>query len=129
MSIKITQEIFVTKTMLEDLIVTAIEGGSNYWYWLDRNEMDEKLPANGDPLAIRLANRLYDDEGFKLNVYDCQEQEHVLGVITHKSCVDSFEILKDKDPDVFENIVLDNWDANDADCFFQVAVMGEIVFG
>lgn len=129
MSIKITQEIFVTKTMLEDLIVTAIEGGSNSWYWLDRDEMDEKLPANGDPLAIRLANRLYDDEGFKLNVYDCEEQEDVLGVITHKSCVDSFEVLKDKYPDVFENIVLDNWDANDADCFFQVAVMGEIVFG
>lgn len=129
MSIKITQEIFVTKTMLEDLIVTAIEGGSNYWYWLDRSELDEKLPANGDLLAIRLANRLYDDEGFKLNVYDCEEQEDVLGVITHKSCVDSFEVLKDKYPDVFENIVLESWDANDADCFFQVAVMGEIVFG
>lgn len=129
MSIKITQEIFVTKTMLEDLIVTAIEGGSSYWYWLDRDEMDEKLPANGDPLAIRLANRLYDDEGFKLNVYDWEEQENVLGVITHKSCVDSFEILKDKYSHIFENIVLDNWDANDADCFFQVAVMGEIVFG
>ena len=121
MSIKITQEILITKEMLEDLIVTAIEGGSSYWYWLDREEMDSKLPDTDDPLSIRIANSLYDDKDFSLNVYDYEEQGDLLGTITHVSCVKSFKILKDKYPHIFENIVLENWDANDADCFLQVS--------
>jgi hypothetical protein len=129
MKINITQEFEVSRTLLEDLIVTAIEGGSSYWYWLDRDEMDAKLPKTNEPLAMKLADCLYSDKDFSLNVYDDESQEDLLGAITQASCIKAFEILKEKYSWVIENIVLENWDANDADCFFQVAVMGEIVFG
>ena len=65
----------------EDLIVTSLEGGSNYWYWLDRDDFEKDLTISNEPLACRLADALYNDKRFKLKVYDCEDEEELLGVV------------------------------------------------
>jgi hypothetical protein len=45
------------------------------------------------------------------------------------SLLDAIQKLKDEYPRVYENIIDEEYDAEDADVFFQLAVMGEVTFG
>jgi hypothetical protein len=43
--------------------------------------------------------------------------------------LDAINLVKKDYPEVYENIVLEEYDAEDADIFLQLAVMGNVVFG
>ena len=43
--------------------------------------------------------------------------------------LDSISVIKTEYPEIWENILLEQADAGDADVFLQLCVMGEIVFG
>ena len=42
--------------------------------------------------------------------------------------LDAINIIKNKYPDNYSNIINENDDADDADIFLQIATMGKIVF-
>jgi hypothetical protein len=52
-----------------------------------------------------------------------------LGVINMDSLLDAISVMKKDYPEKYEAIVMDEYDADDADVFFQIAVMGELTFG
>ena len=43
--------------------------------------------------------------------------------------LDAISILKKDYPNYYDDIIDDNWDAETADVFLQLAVLGEITFG
>jgi hypothetical protein len=43
--------------------------------------------------------------------------------------LEAITIIKEKYPRIWENILLENADAGDADVFLQLCVMGEVVYG
>jgi len=43
--------------------------------------------------------------------------------------LDTIPVLKKNYPKIWENILLENADAGDADVFLQLCVMGDVVFG
>jgi hypothetical protein len=45
------------------------------------------------------------------------------------SILEAITIIKKDYPDVWENILDEQYDANDADIFLQLCVMGEVVYG
>jgi hypothetical protein len=43
--------------------------------------------------------------------------------------LDAIQKIKAEHPNVYNNIIDEDYDADDADVFFQIAVMGEVTFG
>jgi len=114
----------------ENIIVGALEGGSNYWYELNVAEFRNTLKGEkGEPISTRIAQSLYEDPTFKMNVYDIEEEGELLGTVTQESILNAIKTANEKHSDVFYDLFEGSWDANTADVLFQLATMGEIVFG
>ncbi len=119
----------ITKENIIDLFVTALEGGSNYWYYLPtipsavRDIMNEKNMATSEAIGE------YVLRGGSIQVNDAEEEEEVLGTVDMDSLLDAIQKLKEDYPRAYENIIDEEYDAEDADIFFQLATMGDVVFG
>ena len=63
-------------------------------------------------------------------VYDVEDEEEKLGVVSSMSLQEGLEKMSLEYPEhfsrCFEEVV---WDAEDADVFFQFITMGEVVYG
>ena len=101
-------------TKLDDILVTAIEGGINYWAYIV-----DYQPANGYA-KIRVTN----DETDRLN----QEFE-----ISRAKLRRGLQLLKDSKDEGLRNIhlgiVSEDYDSSDADACIQMAIFDEVVFG
>lgn len=143
----------LTKEDIIDLFVTALEGGSNYWYYMD---LPDNIKSYGQFISeavgeyILQGNKVYfyDDElrsevirNFNRGEYkiegdiidqkrfDEDIDETYLGYVDMDKILDSIPVIKTEYPEIWENILLEQADAGDADVFLQLCVMGEIVFG
>ena len=108
------------KGMLEDLWVTILEGGSNYWVDAIYGEVSLK---NGENLAENFEVTIYHGaDEFDSRVYSETVKVKTFDVI-HKG----ISLLSD---DV-KAVIMNNgdWDANDADHIFQLGVFGEVRYG
>ena len=61
--------------------------------------------------------------------FDEDIDETYLGYVDMDKILDSISVIKTEYPEIWENILLEQADAGDADVFLQLCVMGEIVFG
>lgn len=136
---------------IESMLVTALEGGSNYWYelnsadlkqmrkWLNdkiekgelqRNKsihydwMDAIFQGYPKPLAIYETEEVYDNEG------DFSEFEP-LGYLSMDNIRKGLELASKDYPEHYNEFFpeYDNGDSTNADVIFQLIVMGDIVFG
>jgi hypothetical protein len=117
----------ITDEIVENIIVGAIEGGSDYWC-----ELGEGIPERDDkgtPLSMRITQNLLNTPGFKLEILDAENEEEVLGYLTLESFKEGVSIVAKQYPWHFANLISGNDDAETADVFFQCATMGGIVFG
>lgn len=111
------------KNMLENLWVTILEGGSNYW--VDGIYYDETKASlkNGADLA----------ENFHIIIhhgadeFDSRDFGETIEARTFDVIHKGISLLSD---DVKTTIMNnDDWDANDADHIFQLGVFGEVRYG
>jgi hypothetical protein len=112
---------------LSDIIVTAVEGGINYWGGVSAYQWD-----NG-PTTATIVDWESDDE-FPITVDDVNKTvndiisgrvefpEHLTKALRY--CSRTNETCPDEGPDYVMDI-----DADFADCIIQVCVFGEIVYG
>jgi hypothetical protein len=116
----------------EDLIVTALEGGSNYWYFLPDLSMVPKTTGSFgkneiDPMSIRIAKAI--EAGVKVPVQDIEDSQ-LLGYITKEGVRNALgKMAASNYKAVAGRIISEDYDAGDADAWFQYAVMGEVVYG
>jgi hypothetical protein len=128
MNITVTH--YLTEQDFIYVITTALEGGSNYWYMLDTDQFKANLPAKTEEctaLSERIGKALYNDPEFKLPVEDKEEPGAILGYATQESCKKAFEKLNIDNPLRLISIIEGQYDAADADHFFQLAVMGKLL--
>jgi hypothetical protein len=125
-----------------DLFVTALEGGSTYWYHIKHlpkevlyNIKERRIPTS-EAIGEHILNggyvQFYDAEGDEYDDDDYQEKhsdKDLLGTVDMNSILEAITIIKKDYPNVWENILDEQYDANDADIFLQLCVMGEVVFG
>lgn len=113
------------KTTLEDLWVTILEGGSNYWVDAIYGEVSLK---NGENLAENFEVTIYHNGEY--GDFDGEKREftsEVAKVKTFDVIYDGIKLLSD---DVKMTIMNNgDWDANDADHIFQLGVFGEVRYG
>jgi hypothetical protein len=125
--IEVKATVRIPHEKIQDLITTALEGACRYWAsykfpqdWKEKYVSYEQIPfKDGD-----------------IEVYDVETDE-LLGYLNRASIKVGLQLMADR-KDMkgkqiparhFRNLAADNEDAETADVFMQLAVMGEIVFG
>lgn len=114
----------------EDMLVSALEGGSNYWYWIN-DESYEIIEAfnrdNDTPFSI--AMWLAIKGGKSIKIHDIENKKELLGEINLTSIRKGEELMLREQPKHFADIISESDDATTADVWFQYCVMGKIVYG
>jgi hypothetical protein len=74
------------------------------------------------------------DKDYKLPIYDIESADEFedmdkLGDVTYHSMARAFSIMSKDYPSQLGNILSGNYDSDDSDIWFQIATMGEVVYG
>ena len=119
------------KATLEDLWVTILEGGSNYW--VDKIDYDMTPEYTSSYAMQLLKNGAHLAANFEVTVYhgadewDSRIYSETVKVKTFDVIHKGISLLSD---DVKTTIMNNgDWDANDADHIFQLGVFGEVRYG
>lgn len=125
--IEVKATVRIPNQKIENLIISAIEGGSNCWAqfkfpdgWQDKFKSYAQIPFQGG----------------EIEVYDIETGE-LLGVLNQATIQTGLQMMADRKDMTgkivparhFKAIATDNEDAETADVFLQLAVMGEIIYG
>jgi hypothetical protein len=137
-------KVSVTGSMLEGLLITAFEGGSNYWLSLgDTSHVPRKKGSStaedihafvcgGGENAVQVFDREVIGEvvGDILGeVIDEDDEDALLGVLSLANYERGTQLLINDYPERWARVVEEAYDAEDADVWLQLVVMGELVFG
>jgi hypothetical protein len=123
----------MNREMLENVFVTALEGGSNYWYLIagnTRNEIRKAVPKSTDPYFATAMLTAILDHGVAVEVRDAENPEDILGTLTVASMEERLHAL-DMSLDyrwALEAEEEGTGDANSSDIVFQYLVIGEVWF-
>jgi len=131
MEIKIIQG--VKREVLEDIFVTALEGGSNYWYFLPEESIKairKAVPKEEDPYLSTAILKAILDHDVKVAINDAEDEEEVVGVITRGTMQARLQMLADSELKwALEAHIKEEGDAESADVVFQYLAMGEVIYG
>ena len=127
-------ERIVSREILENVLVTALEGGSNYWYYLtdDAVRLIRKVvPENEDPYLSTAILKAVLDHQIDIPINDTENEDDVLGYLSHKTMMSRLQELSEVEElsQVLDAEVEGQGDAETSDVIFQWMVMGELVFG
>jgi hypothetical protein len=121
----------LTSEDVENLMCSAIEGGSNYWYFIKQKSSDRVREATqdmeGEPFVDRLLMAV--QRGAVINVFDVEDFSNKLGTLTPQSWAKAEELMIKNHRSHLGDVLAENDDATTGDVFFQLALMGEIVYG
>jgi len=144
--------VFFSKKDMADLLVTAWEGGSNYWVevaeykapkgmsferleklaWeaLPQEEKEFWKKPDGVPFYSMMA---YLPPSVKWKVKftpnEVVKEEGEAYYLTPENMRAAAPKLAEKYPHIFARIKDENYDAGDADAWLQMAVFGDVIFG
>ena len=125
--IEVKATVRIPHEKIQDLIVTAVEGGSNYWAkFVFPTDYKEKY-GSYEQIPFEDGN---------IEVYDV-ETEKLLGYLNIATVKVGLQLMANRKDMTgkpvparhFKNLATDNEDAETADVFMQLAVIGEIVYG
>jgi hypothetical protein len=116
---------------LEDMFVGALEGGSNYWYWMDEDAViaiRSLVPKSEDPcLSTAILKAVL--RGAVVPVRDFEDHNNVLGHVSMETMPSRLIKCGKENPNLIMEVLNEEDDASTADAIFQYLTMGEIVFG
>ncbi|RJQ25042.1 hypothetical protein C4577_06565 [Candidatus Parcubacteria bacterium] len=132
-SFKVQTEVEIPLPKMRDLLVSALEGGSNYWVDQLKFDFGDKKKEecvmldeySEEPLPLKYVLPFF--PGTSLLIKPVEERKYYelnLTVICH-----GLQEMANVFPVHFKNILEDNDDAETADVFLQVALFGELVYG
>jgi len=120
----------------ESLIVTAWEGGINYWADISYESINrmnlhsEKHGLSGEPFSVRFAKFIWD--GNAATIVDVEqnydEQEEIIGKIDLGSIKKGWQIFSQQRHH-FNDFLDGSTDAITADVWFQCCSLGDVVYG
>jgi len=131
---KINITIDVSREVLESIFITAIEGGSNYWYYLGKESIDainNVCPrVSGMALSERLFSAVYDYDA-EVPIYDIEDTEgEPLGVLNKNTFKERLEKCANEGGMwALQNEIDERGDAASSDVVFQYLVLNDCVYG
>lgn len=123
----------IPRQTLEDVFINALEGGSNYWYWLAEETIDlvrAAVPEKEERyIAVAIFKAAY-DKGVDVPIHDKENPEEVLGTLSRSTMNARLQaLINGPQKWALDNEMKENGDADSSDIVFQYLVMGEVVFG
>jgi len=114
----------ITFEQFKDVIITALEGGSDYWYLIKDEDIPPIYVGCGSQID-RIIDKVWDDPEYKLPIYDIEDESEQLGELSMQGFLDNAA----KEVWAFNEMLNGEFCADSADVLFQLAVMGEVTFG
>jgi hypothetical protein len=126
-------EIELDREVLEDIFVTALEGGSNYWYFLSEDAVKrirQVVRKSDEPyIAVAMLKAVL-DHGVAIPINDVENEEDIVGWISMETMQERLQaLLNSGEKWALEAHMEENGDADSADVVFQYLAMGEVVYG
>lgn len=131
MSIELKRKI--SRDVLENVFVTALEGGSNYWYYLSDEAVEiirSFVPKSEDEyLSTAILKAI--ERGAVIPINDVENEDEVIGELSMDKIATMLQKLYDDDSysSSLDLEIEGNGDAYSSDIVFQYLAMGEVVFG
>ena len=130
----ITIKTNISRETLEDIVVTALEGGSNSWYYLSDRVLEITKAAVPEYLNMSLSTAIAAailDHGVTIPINDYENIEEELGEVSLSTMGARLQKLSD---DVAYSYALreemsGNGDSATSDIVFQYLCLGEVMFG
>lgn len=125
-------QIEIDDSVLEDVFVTAIEGGSNYWYFLSDEAVRlirKAVPKEEEP-CLSVATFKAVMKGVEVPIHDVEDEEEQIGLISLETMSDRLSKLATSDDKwILQVHMNEEGDADSADVVFQYLALGEVVYG
>jgi len=122
----------ITDYQAADLLVTAIEGGSNYWYDI----IDMQVP---DVLATPWGKDVYTPNyiaypfsaGGAIIITDreLERDEQKKFTLDRQAIERGKKLIETGDPQILSDVITENSDAETGDIFLQLCLFGEVIYG
>lgn len=122
----------VPRQVLEDVFVTALEGGSNYWYYLPEESIKairDAVPKSVEPCLSIAISKAIIDHGVPVGINDAENEDDELGVISMNTMAERLQILATESKWAFDQEIEGNGDASSSDVWLQYMAFGEVIFG
>jgi len=123
----------VSREILENIFVTAIEGGSNYWCSISEEShglIRTVVPKSVEPIwSVAVFKAVY-DFGICVRVVDAEDEETEIGLLSVLEMHDRLQLLLDNN-EYKDNLLCemnDEGDATSSDICFQYLVLGEVIY-
>jgi hypothetical protein len=121
------------RELLENVFVTALEGGSNYWYFINSKnsaKIREAVPKSVDACFSTAVLTAILDHGVEVEICDGENPEEVIGVLSTETMESRLNDLeKNKDYSwALQNEIDGNGDAESSDVVFQFLSIGDVWF-
>lgn len=113
----------VTDERLNDLLCSAMEGGSNYWYVINKHINPNNVKVEHPHLDLPFI------EGCGLEIGDIEDDEAEPQILNRESIAKGLQVMADKYSHHFNNFMTENDDAETGDVFLQCCLFGDIVYG
>lgn len=130
---KIKIETKIDTQVLEDIFVTALEGGSNYWCYLPRESkfaVRSVVPKDIEPYFSVATYKAVCEEAIDIPIFDAEDEEEMLGILSMSTIPERLgKLLQSGDNWALRNELDGNGDADSSDIVFQYLVMGEAIYG
>lgn len=123
--------ITITDEQRLNLLTSALEGGSNYWYYLGKDALNIIAEVCPPDKTTTLVDRMWQaiKAGKEIPVRAIENPRDVLGKLSLASIDKGEQLLADKHSHHLSDIVTENDDATTGDVWFQLSLMGEVVYG
>jgi hypothetical protein len=130
----ITIKTNISRETLEDIIVTALEGGSNSWYYLSDRVLEKAKAAVPEYLNMSLSTAIAAailDHGVTIPINDYENIEEELGEISLSTMGARLQKLSDDEAYSYalREEMSGNGDGGTSDIVFQYMCLGEVMFG
>ena len=125
----------VRRDVLENIFVTALEGGSNYWYYINNEngrKVREAVSREEEPSFSMAFAKAILDKRISIEIHDIEDMENdePIGVINEQTIMEGLQKMVDVGDGwaLFDEIA-EQGDAESSDVCFQYMVLGEVIYG
>jgi hypothetical protein len=117
-----------TDELVNDLLITALEGGANYWLAGIEYHNVQKRDGNKDPRYAQL-NKNLDGHLIITISEEGDDNDGTKHKLTFEGFKKGIELMHDKYPRHYGDFISEDFDAVTADVALQCAVLGEVIYG
>lgn len=119
--------ITVSDKRIEDLLVNATEGGSNYWYMIEKYRYPVGNNSKTPKLEFPHCQLPFHGGAIVFSSLEEPKRPHV--TLDYKACLKGLSIMAKKFPQHFGDWLSENDDATTADVWLQCALYHDVIYG